>query len=534
MDLIELNGRSGSFEGASSTIKPPFLKLPLEIHRQIYGYLLINPILADANCLSKEYCDQYDLSPEILRTCRQIYNGASEVLYGCNTFIIACMPGKRFKTPLKRHMYSFEQRTPDWRHQFDTFSIKPWPAIKQVRHWRVIAVCKEAEAAFRDFGLVQFSQAISLDPPKSLQILISPKLQASEVNASDYRLIQLNALFSLVRGPFSILRNIGRFTVEGARWTEVRCLLPERTESSDRRPTPAKPFHDIAPKLWMGLKALIEGNSPVKPMFLMFEKLIAYAQAFERNKVCRDEMRMPFGTRKSAREKHRSMLSSGSTALGYDPEAYLDYWHGIFDVTQSKSPFECSPIEEGLKLAQIASEENNVAAFRMQRGKLIKELDPRRQCIDAAAANLVKFIERHKVQGGMFDPQMNASMAAKIPIKELEIADDLLEKFSDLFSRRIPADLLQHVWNIKPELYFKWQFMPQNLLQEQARYALYHNKDFREFVGLLKSACNELYEQYLEIQRTWEDLVQDLKQTGGDVCINSDTAIRDLLDCYRI
>jgi hypothetical protein len=373
-----------------------------------------------------------------------------------------------------------------------------------------------------------------LDPPKSLQILISPKLQASEVNASDYRLIQLNVLFSLVRGPFSILRNIGRFTVEGARWTEVRCLLPERTELSDRRSTPAKPFHDIAPKLWMGLKGLIEGNGPVKPMFLMFEKLIAYTQAFERNKVCRDEMRMPFGTRKSAREKHRSMLSSGLTAIGYDPEAYLDYWRGIFDVTLSNSPFECSPIEEGLKLAQIASEENNVAAFRIQRGKLIKELNPRRQRIDAAAANLVEFIERHKVQGGMFDPQMNASMAAKIPIKELEIADDLLERFSDLFSRRIPADLLQHVWNIKPELYFKWQFMPQNLLQEQARYALYHNKDWREFIGLFKSACNELYEQYLEIQRTWEDLVQDLKQTGGDVCINSDTAIRDLLDCYRI
>jgi hypothetical protein len=134
----------------------------------------------------------------------------------------------------------------------------------------------------------------------------------------------------------------------------------------------------------------------------------------------------------------------------------------------------------------------------------------------------------------MFDPQMNALMPAKIPIKELEIADDLLEKFSDSFSRRVPADLLQHVWNIKPEVYIKWQFMSQNLLQEQARYALYHNKDWIEFIGLFKSACNELYEQYLEIQRTWEDLLQDSKQTGDGVCINSDAAIRDILDCYRV
>jgi hypothetical protein len=50
----------------------------------------------------------------------------------------------------------------------------------------------------------------------------------------------------------------------------------------------------------------------------------------------------------------------------------------------------------------------------------------------------------------MFDPQINPSVAVKIPIKELEIADDLFEKFSDSFSRRVPADLLQHVWNIRP------------------------------------------------------------------------------------
>jgi hypothetical protein len=76
--------------------------------------------------------------------------------------------------------------------------------------------------------------------------------------------------------------------------------------------------------------------------------------------------------------------------------------------------------------------------------------------------------------------------------------------------------------------------MSQNLLEEQARYALYRNKDSMEFIGLFKSACNELYEQYLEIQRTWEDLLQNSKQTGGDVCINSDAAIRDILDCYRV
>jgi hypothetical protein len=230
---------------------------------------------------------------------------------------------------------------------------------------------------------------------------------------------------------------------------------------------------------------------------------------------------MPFGTRKSALEKYGSLLSPELNVLEEVSEAYLDYWRGLFDMKPFNSPFKyfimtselkVNPIEDGLKLAQIASEESDVSAFRIQRGQLIKELNPRCQRIDAAAANLVEFIERHKVQGGMFDPHMNGSMVAKISIKELEIADDLLEKFSNSFSRRVPADLLQHVWNTEPELYFKWQFMSRNLLQEQARYDLYRNKDWGKFIGLFKSACNELYVQYLEIKRTWEDLIQDSKE----------------------
>jgi hypothetical protein len=538
MDLIERNGGSGSFESASSTKRTGFFSLPLELHQMIYSYLLINPILADPKCLTwehrLEHLDQYYLYPEILRTCRQINKNASDVLYGLNTFVLVCRPGKGFDTPLKRYRDSSEQRkqhTLGWHHQFDTFAIKPWPAIKQVRRWRVIVVCKKKEEAFQDFGLVQFSQAISLNPPNSLQILITPKLlMASEVNTCDYRRIQVDVLFSLIRKPFSILRNIGRFTVEGEGWTEVLNFSPERTVVSHRSSIHEMPIFDILPKWCIGIKALMEGNSPVKPMFGMYEKLIAYGQAFERNKVCRDEMRMPFGTRRPARETHRSALPEGLVDLGYDPEAYSDYWHVILDVTQYNSPFECKAIEKALKLAQIASEQNNLAAFRIQRGKLIQALNPRRQRIYAAAASIVEFIEGHKVRGGMFDPRMIASKIAKIPIEELKIADDLLEKFSDSFSRRIPADLLQHVWNFRMEVYFKWQVMSQNMLQEEARYALYHNKDSIEFIGLFKSACEELYEQYLEIQRTWADLLQDSKQTGGGVCINSDAAIEDILD----
>jgi len=53
----------------------------------------VNPLLGTTQAIS-EYRHQpgskHELSPEILRTCRQIYNEASEVLYGANKLIIAC------------------------------------------------------------------------------------------------------------------------------------------------------------------------------------------------------------------------------------------------------------------------------------------------------------------------------------------------------------------------------------------------------------------------------------------------------------
>jgi hypothetical protein len=74
-----------------------FERLPLEVRRQIYKYLLVNPMLGDSTIVfytNRERDEtpkiQYGLSTSILYTNRQGYREASSVLYECNTFYSYC------------------------------------------------------------------------------------------------------------------------------------------------------------------------------------------------------------------------------------------------------------------------------------------------------------------------------------------------------------------------------------------------------------------------------------------------------------
>lgn len=71
--------------------------LPPEIRNEIYKYLLSNPLLADAigsnqitHGTPTAVWTPYYLSPALLRTCRQIYEEASVILYEFNTFYFIC------------------------------------------------------------------------------------------------------------------------------------------------------------------------------------------------------------------------------------------------------------------------------------------------------------------------------------------------------------------------------------------------------------------------------------------------------------
>lgn len=63
-----------------------FLSLPLEARLRIYKYLLVCKPQVITHCRP---ATEYPITPSILRTCKQIHNEASSILYMKNTFLIA-------------------------------------------------------------------------------------------------------------------------------------------------------------------------------------------------------------------------------------------------------------------------------------------------------------------------------------------------------------------------------------------------------------------------------------------------------------
>ena len=82
---------------------PFFQQFPSEIRHQIYSYLLVSddPI-QDGQPKTGSVSPKYDIHPNILRTCRDVYNEALPILYEDNVFQFAYWS----------EMYSYDQ-TPD-------------------------------------------------------------------------------------------------------------------------------------------------------------------------------------------------------------------------------------------------------------------------------------------------------------------------------------------------------------------------------------------------------------------------------------
>lgn len=136
---------------------------PPEIRNEIYKLLLCNPLLADASVDMDETFDeegnldeipivppvQYGLCPAVLRTCKQIYEEASVVLYEHNTFYFVC------RGPWEWHDYHgilgmaplcpLYKRNYDSRVGHGTGLLKNIPAVRRVKNWKVFLNASDVE-----------------------------------------------------------------------------------------------------------------------------------------------------------------------------------------------------------------------------------------------------------------------------------------------------------------------------------------------------------------------------------------------------
>jgi hypothetical protein len=263
-------------------LKPYFLEtIPVEIRNQIYEYLLINPNLASPETFSPplssrahEQIETYDLSPGILGACRQTNEEATSVLYGKNTFIVGFTQGCVASSPVSRCKGRLV-------YQKD---ISASPGFKKVKHWKVILSAKvEIEPPSECF--VKFCRALSDNTPCSLKVWIAPKRSDFDFT---WAIGEDKYDVAATLQPLRLLRNVKEIKLGELPVNELSIYRPTERESS---PSP----HDFPASFLENMKSLVESSEPVKRVWKMYEKLLKYAQAFERNDRFRANMEPAWG-----------------------------------------------------------------------------------------------------------------------------------------------------------------------------------------------------------------------------------------------
>jgi hypothetical protein len=263
--------------------KPPcyFLELiPIEIRNQIYGELLLNPILGtDESVKGDPNSVKYNLSPSILPTCRQVHQEASDILYGRNTFIIVCM----------RESYDVPDLSPltrKWIEQMldiGYLNIEKLCNFEKVQHWRILASHSNIQhggqypCTTRVWSMKKFCEGLRHAAPKSLEILVIPDLLHA-----GWERIQVDwakGSFEDMLEPLRLLRNIGSLILKSASPEDVKCLSHFKRDKSEYQVTDS----DLPPlSLEIPLRQLITGEAPVELLLNMYDCLFNYARSFER------------------------------------------------------------------------------------------------------------------------------------------------------------------------------------------------------------------------------------------------------------
>ncbi|KAH6723735.1 hypothetical protein BKA61DRAFT_686504 [Leptodontidium sp. MPI-SDFR-AT-0119] len=183
--------------------------------------------------------------------------------------------------------------------------------------------------------------------------------------------------------PLKLLRNIPRFQLGELEKVDV----PDTARSS-------VPVQSIAirPEYREDLTRLVQGNSHSLRVFEIYEKLLAYAQSFERHRPFSVYMDSKWGR---ARDQH------GARLLGPEDIWYRAY-QKKFDPLKAHpfKKFLRHPVEMNLEIASLASEDNDLESFRSARKAVIQYLEPQYKRIKAASSELKEFIKHEKQNPG--------------------------------------------------------------------------------------------------------------------------------------
>ncbi|KAF5873540.1 uncharacterized protein Bfra_005003 [Botrytis fragariae] len=465
----------------------PLLELiPIECRKQIWECLLYNPLLGESFATGG-YGVALELYPAILRVNKQTYNEGMDVLYGCNRFLVQCIPQSSYHfgtdyfalSALTRYQLLNRVSTAAG----DNNII---PAAKYVQHWKIVLSATE-RGSYVGNGLASLCRNIYMADIQSMEVLIVPRgIERDWGSAETY--VDESQL-ALTFKPLERLRSIQQFTIRAAEFHEIHVDTLSYDEELAEEFTPILPD----PVDEVRLVTLIQGNSDVEIIEEMYKNLLTYVQNFERIEEFKLDM-------------------ENLNVEDLDQSSSFDITETSSDFFTSSNPFISSshPVESTLCAAKIAMEEDNVNGFKLHRKTLILYLEPQYEAIEACSKDLVDFIKNEKRPEGFFEPEKHYHSKCGDTANEAMV---LLEDYASSFARKLERKTRVAIRKQKLLFNSRYDALPREQLLRSCEMA-YEKQWWNRFVDNYKKAVDDMDTQYLAIREARKKLYAwDLQST---------------------
>lgn len=408
---------------------------PTEIRLKIYKHLLCNKILGTAGCVTRisGFGAQlkYELSPQVLRLCRKIYEEAVPVLYEKNKFYIACLRVEN--NPHSEPMFDYDDDSeggiitiqgpqvelcPLTRYENDRMTV-PFPipslcnytTVRKVLHWRAVVSRLRTPGGMWDprWCLLDFCRTICAKPPATLELLLLPcGLDNSQNNEYSFECIDQ------VLKPLRMLRKLRKFTIDDACATDVPDIIQISTDDQlDKfKEGLDKDFAsglEISADTKTEIETLVTSHQPVDLLYNMHEALATYAQAFERYRP----YKMQMGLRRED--------------INEIDDRDLEYKEYIR--TGAFNPFikpTFHPLEFELQICKESATSGYVEIFKEHRRNALKYLESQFSQVETANREITEFVKQEKVPGGLFDiaeREVESSTSLRVSAYEIDDGD---------------------------------------------------------------------------------------------------------------
>ncbi|KAF7879483.1 hypothetical protein EAF04_000679 [Stromatinia cepivora] len=506
--------------GHNSTSK---LKLiPLELRREIWKYLLLNPDLGRASSIQKKdnygAKAKYGLVPVILRVCKQFHEEGMQILYGENQFLIECVKGKWNRdvhyTALTRYCERLDGRRFNPQTQLFVNRLELMPGVKCVKHWKVLIAPLRPKMRTK---LIEFCHSICHNQIKSIEVALIPWGDATRLY-SDHRIsVGSDSDWSEecfadsptaeniqeVLFPLEMLRSIGKVCIREAELDEMPDFVLFNTNTEAYTSNSETFDGDISPQLKVllpgatylsDLIALIQGSTEIERFHDMYYTFLIYAQSFERIGEFRDCMAL-------ACYDFRGL---------FEENPFRGSWV-CFDFYLDSHPVESAIFEASDILMRDWKGAQDIAQLKGLRSNTIKFLERQYQKIQKAADELVQFIKDQKKHGKLFDP---TKLSSEFFYGDRDEAFVLLHNYAESFCRELTTATKIEICRLDGSYQKRFQLLPREIALRKCTNA-YKDHNEEGFTKYFKSAVDDMDAQYIEIRNARKQLFKwDLKRPG--------------------